>query len=261
MLNDWEYALADNTSKGLFVASSKRGFVEAQKQKPSRKIYSKVLRQAIDPFVGSPCPAVVVGGGGGGGNSGFTFSFKGLNFTRGNKFVSTTSQKLTSSSRPSPGSPISEVFVPRGSSVPVPTGRKVKVFSEKLREPVQGPSCTNMILGYKVKAIPRQSKYPRQVPMSREKSLLVDTEIQTLLQKGEIKMIDSSQDKYLSSILLVEKKDSSQMPVINLKSLSQHIPYEQFKMEGLYLLKELLKEGDFLCNVDLKDAYFVVPVQ
>ena len=67
MLNDWEYALADNTSKGLFVASSKRRFVEAQKQKPSRKIYSKVLRQAIDPFVGSPCPAVVVGGGGGGG--------------------------------------------------------------------------------------------------------------------------------------------------------------------------------------------------
>ena len=98
------------------------------------------------------------------------------------------------------------------------------------------------------------------MPMSREKSLLVDTEIQTVLEKGAIGMIDSSQDKYLSSIFLVEKKDSSQRPVINLKSLNQHIPYEHFKIEGLYPLKELLKEGDFLCKVDLKDAYFVVPL-
>ena len=92
--------------------------------------------------------------------------------------------------------------------------------------------------------------------MCREKSLLVDTEIQTRLEKGATKIIYPSQDKYLSSILLVEKKDSSQRPVINLKSLNQHIPYEHFKMEGLHLLKNLLKEVDFLCKVDLKDAYF-----
>ena len=92
--------------------------------------------------------------------------------------------------------------------------------------------------------------------MCREKSLLVDTEIQTLLEKGAIKIIYPSQDKYLSSILLVEKKDSSQRPVINLKSLNQHILCEHFKMEGLHLLKKLLKEVDFLCKVDLKDAYF-----
>lgn len=29
-------------------------------------------------------------------------------------------------------------------------------------------------------------------------------------------------------------------------------------MEGLHILKELLKEGDFLCKGNLKDAYFVV---
>ena len=31
-------------------------------------------------------------------------------------------------------------------------------------------------------------------------------------------------------------------------------------MKGLYLLKGLLKEDDFLCNIDLKDACFVVPL-
>ena len=67
--------------------------------------------------------------------------------------------------------------------------------------------------------------------MCREKFLSVDTEIQTLLEKGEIKMIDSSQDKYLSSIFLVEKKHSNQRSVIGLKSLNQHFPYKHFKME------------------------------
>ena len=67
--------------------------------------------------------------------------------------------------------------------------------------------------------------------MCREKFLSVDTEIQTLLEKGEIKMIDSSQDKYLSSIFLVEKKHSNQRAVIDLKSLNQHFPYKHFKIE------------------------------
>ena len=67
--------------------------------------------------------------------------------------------------------------------------------------------------------------------MCREKFLSVDTEIQTLLEKGEIKMIDSSQDKYLSSIFLVEKKHSNQRAVIDLKSLNQRFPYKHFKME------------------------------
>ena len=46
--------------------------------------------------------------------------------------------------------------------------------------------------------------------MSREKSLSVDTEIQSLLEKGAIKMIDSSHD---NSIFLVEKKDSRQSSI------------------------------------------------
>ena len=47
-----------------------------------------------------------------------------------------------------------------------------------------------MISGYKVPfaEVPYQSKYPRQVPTSREKSLLVETEIQALLEKEAIKM-------------------------------------------------------------------------
>ena len=33
-----------------------------------------------------------------------------------------------------------------------------------------------------------------------------------------------------------------------------------FKMEGSHMLKDILKQGDWMTKVDLKDAYFMVPV-
>ena len=56
------------------------------------------------------------------------------------------------------------------------------------------------------------------------------------------------------------QKGGRNRPVINLKNLDSIIPYLHFKMEGLHLLKDLLKEKDFMCKIDLKDAYFCVPL-
>ena len=42
-------------------------------------------------------------------------------------------------------------------------------------------------------------------------------------------------------------------------SSNKHIPYIHFRMEGLFLLKEILLKGD-MCKIDLKDAYFSVPL-
>ena len=49
-------------------------------------------------------------------------------------------------------------------------------------------------------------------------------------------------------------------PVINLKALNQWVETPHFKMEGLATLRDLLRQGDWLVKVDLKDAYFTVPV-
>ena len=38
------------------------------------------------------------------------------------------------------------------------------------------------------------------------------------------------------------------------------IPYEHFKMEGIHMLRDLLRKGDFMVKIDLKGAYFTVPV-
>ena len=49
-------------------------------------------------------------------------------------------------------------------------------------------------------------------------------------------------------------------PVINLKFLNSFIPYQNFRIEGMHLIKDLLQEHDFLIEIDLKDAYFGIPL-
>ena len=48
--------------------------------------------------------------------------------------------------------------------------------------------------------------------------------------------------------------------MINLKDLNRFITCKHLKMEGLHLLKENLEPGNYLYKLDLKDAYFCVPL-
>ena len=61
-------------------------------------------------------------------------------------------------------------------------------------------------------------------------------------------------------MFLVPKKDGRLRPVINLKALNQSVKTEHFKMEGIYMLKDLLKAGNWMVKIDLKDAYFMIPI-
>ena len=43
-------------------------------------------------------------------------------------------------------------------------------------------------------------------------------------------------------------------------TISRKTSTTHFNMEALHLLKDLLRENNFMCTVDLKDAYFCVPL-
>lgn len=49
-------------------------------------------------------------------------------------------------------------------------------------------------------------------------------------------------------------------PIFNLKTLNQFVVYNHFKMEGFQVVKNLIQRRDWLCKVDLKDAYFCIPI-
>ena len=94
--------------------------------------------------------------------------------------------------------------------------------------------------------------------MSKKQFSLVGQEVLEMLEKEAIQKVVAKQ--FLNNLFFVEKQDGGNGPVMNLKNLSKFIPYEHCKMEGLQFLKFLLKEDDFLCKTDLKEAYFSVPL-
>ena len=109
--------------------------------------------------------------------------------------------------------------------------------------------------------MPYQKSLPTPPHYTSEQVTLIQEEISKLLQKQAIQFRECPSERdFYSNIFLVPKKDGGQRPVINLKALNSFVHAEHFKMEGIHTLKDLLGQGDWLIKVDLKDAYFSIPI-
>ena len=116
-------------------------------------------------------------------------------------------------------------------------------------------------------ARPSQICTPRELVFPKAKAHCLSAEIESLLQKEAISPICPPFDKttsehgFVSQLFLVPKKDGGIRAVVNLKALNSHVQQVPFKMEGIHLLKDILRPGDWMTKVDLKDAYFSIPVR
>ena len=68
-----------------------------------------------------------------------------------------------------------------------------------------------------------------------------------------------SQLHYSNSLFLVAKRSGGR-PVINLRPLNRFVPNQKFRMESILLPKDILKPNSFLAKIDLKDAFYSIPI-
>ena len=121
----------------------------------------------------------------------------------------------------------------------------------------------NTVWGYLIDFVsePYQKSSLNPPYYSLEQINVIHEELTKLLQKQMIQQLEYPPEAgFLSNIFLVPKKDGGQRPVINLKTLSQFVNTEHFKMEDIHTMKDLLRQGDWLAKVDLKDVYFAIPI-
>ena len=140
------------------------------------------------------------------------------------------------------------------------TGR-LNHFVQKWMMFTQDSWVLQTVQGYHIEFMnpPVQHSFPGMPSLSPSQETVVDQEMKELSAKEAIHQIPTqtlSNEVFISSMFIVPKKDGGNCPVINLKPLNQFLVYEHFKN----MLKDLLKQDDYVVKIDLKDAYLTVPI-
>ena len=101
--------------------------------------------------------------------------------------------------------------------------------------------------------------FPAYRPGSHQ-SLALRQEIEKMLAKGALEIVPDPGPGFYSRLFLVEKATGGWRPVIDLSTLNTFIRQTPFKMETIASVLNAVQENDLLASLDLKDAYFQVPV-
>ena len=67
-------------------------------------------------------------------------------------------------------------------------------------------------------------------------------------------------DSTHNCLYIVPNKDGGLRFITNLKKLNSFVQTQHFKIESITMLIDILRKGDYMPKVDLKDAYFMIPI-
>ena len=81
-----------------------------------------------------------------------------------------------------------------------------------------------------------------------------------MISKGALERVADPDPGFYSRFFLVEKASGGWRPVIDLSPLNEFVRQTPFRMETASSALLSVRVGDFLASINLKDAYFQVPV-
>ena len=145
--------------------------------------------------------------------------------------------------------------------LPCMTGR-LKYFQANWRKITKDPWILQTISGYHIPFIKRPWQIRPRITRAKtlhQQKLLQDA-ITELINKQAITMVtDHQTDQFISTLFVLQQTNKTR-PVFNLRHLNTFVETTKFKMEGLALLRSTLRENDYMMKLDLKDAYFSIPI-
>lgn len=122
----------------------------------------------------------------------------------------------------------------------------------------------NCIQGYTIDITrqPVQNHVPKELAFDHTQLENLSKEVGNTLAKQVLTPVPKEQTAkgFHSQLFSVPKKDGDIKPRMNLKGLNLFVETVHFKMEGIHMLKDILKHGDWMTKVDLKDSYFMIPM-
>ncbi len=140
-------------------------------------------------------------------------------------------------------------------------GGCISSFLPSWKNLTNDPEILQMVIGLHIESndTPLQiDRIPTNVLLKNQ--LVVDNEIESLINKKVIKLDSKEQGDFISPIFLRPKKDGTFRMVLNLKTLNTFVSYHHFKMDTVWTAINMMKPNCFMASIDLKDAYYSVPI-
>jgi len=140
---------------------------------------------------------------------------------------------------------------------------RLKHFSSQWLNITSDYFILDSVTQYKIEfaaAFPQQESVPREICFSLPEQHIIQNELDKLLKKGVIKETTHCEGEYISTIFIRPKKDGTYRLILNLKNLNEHVEYHHFKMDTLQSAIRLMKRNCYMASVDLRDAYYSVPI-
>ncbi|PFX15064.1 Polyprotein P3 [Stylophora pistillata] len=109
-------------------------------------------------------------------------------------------------------------------------------------------------------ANPTQLRLRPEIQFDSKEEGIITSEIAHLLELGVIEPAVHTPDEYISTIFVRKKKSGQYRMILNLKGLNKHIEKHHFKMDTLWSAVRLMTPNCFMASIDLKEAYYLVPI-
>ncbi len=98
-------------------------------------------------------------------------------------------------------------------------------------------------------------------PMQSEKGRALGQEVDEMRRKGAIVNVQGEDPGFYSLLFLQLKPGNKWRPIIDLSHLNKFIDIQKFKMESPATVMNTLRAGMWTTSIDLKDAYFHIPMR
>lgn len=146
-------------------------------------------------------------------------------------------------------------------SQPFKAGRLAQYVSrwKKMRAP---GFILQIISGYR---IPFRQKPPLITPhLKSDRRRTLESDEMTMIirqmkQQGVLQVVALS-PSFLSPLFLIPKSDGTHRPIFNLRMLNLFVLTERFRLINMYRVPDFLQMQDWMCKVDLSQAYFNLPI-